>query len=1291
MLNAHVVQSLELSVSFLREDDAFDTQSRISDFFHHSAKAVISSVFDEFSNAGEVIALDRLEIDLGTVNADDIENQWQDRLPDRLRRVLRDALEHNRSSDDSLSDTCSKSPKQSQLEALVFFLVNGHVSWRASRYGTAHDLAQKVVSEDTSAIVNWLRNTDDSEDALARLLSQLNDNDLKRILSVLTPAYANDLAMFISVYLTSGAARAQTGERRIAMRHRIWKTLLHCLLRSSSSSSVLDQALEAMLQTIESFDMLDDPVLMAHLSSAGHEQRLLPRRQLALASKKAAGSPVSLALQLARLRKQLQLALTRGERASVAEVWQMFLRSAPIQLREYLLQKGQSAQMRQHIVHLFSEVMLLDVVKLFMPTEVGFIELAIEQSACHNAHSVASREDGNNSGHDSAIESYEADLTPPLGLKVFLWEFTLAHLLVDRGSTFNRRAYMSAMLQMMALREGVEYAFLLQTMADALRINPAAAGLVRELLHVLEALQDMQGRSKELIASLIQNEHFQDAPFTTQENRNTAQNAIMVTRQQFSTALLAGEMHIFSLAWQKLHELDSTWARAELHKQGHSPLIRHQLASLLPEIVLGELAELLVPQEGEFIVATVTSMTTLIRENLTVGRDVSNTRLELWEFTLTYLLIDRGTTFNKRSYMHSVLQQMAARESMDYDDILHALRSSLKAISHPGRIQRQMLLLIEELSSSREELTAFNANAGATDIAGVTTDNALYARLMLWLRDDSNKNWEQRFSDSLKYEPLQLKAALLRLGESPWMPQHLIDKLPMNLRGDLLRVLLPQEGEFIVRAVADASIGLKRLDYGASSQHTPMHLWEFTLTFVLAGQSSNFNRRSYAAYLLQKLASRSGIRYQDLLRDITVVLHEFAASQGTKSDLLDILLALNIAERAIVMPDVGNDSLRQHPSVYEPLKQLSVLLAPATTWSAIQADHLRQLIVAWPLESLSAISRHLEPLLRERTTAVRLVSALSVAQLSALLYCLRSADHYVLQRCAFYIAAACRADFGMAADRRLQQLQWQFIFRYLFEEGRRFSVADFARRFAMFLASQLPPSTASDWPDKLLQKVASLSEGDRELIAEIAQVTMVSTTAIEASNLPIARAKPETSASDAQQQSQDIAEPIYIANAGLVILSPYLPRLFDMLGLMSEGAFVNETALKKAILVSQFAVNGVDDIAEEETMLNKILCGAERLPLITNEIILGEHEKSIVDELLQSVIGHWAALGNTSIEGLRQSFLQREGRLLRREDDAGWDLLIEARPFDMLLDRLPWGFATVKYSWMQGMLHVEWR
>lgn len=83
----------------------------------------------------------------------------------------------------------------------------------------------------------------------------------------------------------------------------------------------------------------------------------------------------------------------------------------------------------------------------------------------------------------------------------------------------------------------------------------------------------------------------------------------------------------------------------------------------------------------------------------------------------------------------------------------------------------------------------------------------------------------------------------------------------------------------------------------------------------------------------------------------------------------------------------------------------------------------------------------------------------------------------------------------------------------------------------------------------------------------------------------------------------------------------------------------------------------------------------------------------MLDSLLDAVIAHWTALGKTSRAGLRQTFLQREGRLASEYGEGGkhWRLVLKTGPFDMLLDRLPWSFGTIKLPWMQEVLYVDWR
>ena len=77
-----------------------------------------------------------------------------------------------------------------------------------------------------------------------------------------------------------------------------------------------------------------------------------------------------------------------------------------------------------------------------------------------------------------------------------------------------------------------------------------------------------------------------------------------------------------------------------------------------------------------------------------------------------------------------------------------------------------------------------------------------------------------------------------------------------------------------------------------------------------------------------------------------------------------------------------------------------------------------------------------------------------------------------------------------------------------------------------------------------------------------------------------------------------------------------------------------------------------------------------------------------IDSLLAAVRSHWKALGNTSVDGLRLSFLQRRG-LLRKADDA-WQMQMQTEGIDMLLALLPWSINVVKLPWMPLPLMVEW-
>jgi hypothetical protein len=166
--------------------------------------------------------------------------------------------------------------------------------------------------------------------------------------------------------------------------------------------------------------------------------------------------------------------------------------------------------------------------------------------------------------------------------------------------------------------------------------------------------------------------------------------------------------------------------------------------------------------------------------------------------------------------------------------------------------------------------------------------------------------------------------------------------------------------------------------------------------------------------------------------------------------------------------------------------------------------------------------------------------------------------------------------------------------------------------------------------------------------------------------------------------------PTPVLSAGLVLLHPFLPALFTRLRLaLPLPGPLDPSARAPAAALLHFLATGEDEPLELELGLIKLLLGLRPdTPLPVGGGLVGQTERDEALALLAAVIQHWSALRSTSIDGLRTTFLRRFG--LVREVEGGDRLQVEPSPFDVLLDRLPWGLGVVKLPWMASPLFTEW-
>lgn len=165
-------------------------------------------------------------------------------------------------------------------------------------------------------------------------------------------------------------------------------------------------------------------------------------------------------------------------------------------------------------------------------------------------------------------------------------------------------------------------------------------------------------------------------------------------------------------------------------------------------------------------------------------------------------------------------------------------------------------------------------------------------------------------------------------------------------------------------------------------------------------------------------------------------------------------------------------------------------------------------------------------------------------------------------------------------------------------------------------------------------------------------------------------------------------EEIYIQNSGLILLWPFLNRFFESLGLAQSGKFSTTDTTNRAILLLQYLIDGSTESLEHLLPLNKLLCGLSIGNPIPHSLVLSDNEETECEELLFAVIQNWLALKNMSIDGLRRSFLQRNGVL--KVNNSSYLLRVENKTYDILIDQLPWTIKIIKLPYMHRILQVEW-
>lgn len=487
-----------------------------------------------------------------------------------------------------------------------------------------------------------------------------------------------------------------------------------------------------------------------------------------------------------------------------------------------------------------------------------------------------------------------------------------------------------------------------------------------------------------------------------------------------------------------------------------------------------------------------------------------------------------------------------------------------------------------------------------------------------------------------------------------------------------------------------------------SAERFRRSVWAVVFDYLLSDHGSVFNAQSFLEHSIQALAARHRLETSavfehlvraaqatgrhPLLRDLRAVAERcgipFAGEAGFASS------GAPLPPAARDTPGRGWTAERLRVGSLARLQLLRLVLDDATELGTASLERLLPLL--WELLAQPSAGPWRE-LLRERSDEPRSIDRILATGgercLAAAVFAGEPAQAEAWERALAWLEQSPAAEDLFPGGRHgLRARLW----RALLDAWRRGGGRPI-RDVIAWLAQLLTEGSGNDGGAKLARALAR----DPSVSASRLAVRVPGAWRERAGADTEARSKaaPEPDAAEAEEPPAPppVDEPIAVTNAGLVLLAPYLPRLHRQCGLLDGDVFRNFEANQIAVHLLQYLVTGGARVrgAEFSLVLNKVLCGLEPAAAVVPRIELDPKLTAIAEGLLGHVAGQWPRGAKLSVEGLRSTYLHRPGRLKRRADGI-WALKVEARGWDVLLGELPWSFGRVHAPWMPAPLEVDW-
>lgn len=1296
MIDKHIINKSILDVRYTNEAKAKDFQDKLSRLFNGQLKNVLDEVLTRFDKTDKHISIPSIELDLGVIAEEKLERDFPDRLKEQLEAILLKLLGEQTEEEVNKESLEEYSDKELYLRALTQFLQTGSMPWWFGRLNIALDeLIDKTLTNYGTDWVSILKRNSRNKVFITRLVGQFGEKNVIRLIRILEPAEAEvviETAREIQ-YVQKKEQIVQVAQD--TFERQVWELVLHYLLNDRGSYFNTKSFVHSVLTGMAAHLNIDFISLLREMKLAVDQLQIsysfkysLPQivEELHAEEKKKAGKsqPDKIAEKATKqvdenIPQQYNPLIYYLERGSLSSDFEIHSKTNLLQLLDevlakqakilidFLWQQGKSDTIRWRTIQFLEEERIRKVIPLLKPENADFIlGFADELQKQKEKEQLKVPVDQNQ-------------------FRLLKWDFILKTILIDRGSVFNTKVFILKTIQYMAAHFNWVFEEMLSFILDSVSVgsNTLVQGNVQAALLEIKKDQDI----------VKEEELFQ----AEKKNRKAEKRIIallvqkgLTGKEQAELVHLLEQWYTFSFARKKEELTQKISKKITLYTANLVTLPMVKLKAILPPTLFDQLQ----------------------KQSVNLRKEKAfEFQLHFFEKLLENQQLERKEEEQFIHWLNDIIQSGTKRET---EQLIGSpvFKQFLQRFTHKNLEKKYTLS--EEL---QKEIRQYKAQEDRVEKRNKEQQLQLQLDWIVHQLEHQTSPWwedketlpfltvEEAMDWLMEEKKETTKKGLIQLIRKPQTRLNFIQVLPEKKLLSFVGWVAPAQKNTIkyynklVEKLAHKSPFQK-----LSPSLLNREKWEIILATILEERGSRFNLKSFILTSIQKLAGRFNIEAAVVLKELVsaskkvegVGKSDFAAvfSELQKEQEETDKKAKKIqGKKSKAFKKELPERLHSFVDWFTSEKQESIggKQLAEIEHSLLQLEKKDEAFIYELLETFNPTSERIEGLLTKfsERSLEKLIQVLHYPQQSFLLH-YESDWKYILQQ--LYP--------GKVSEyiKRFKELSVLYLIRY-----KHLSKHDW---FAQVLRAFVQEINLSDvelnavwekidnmdkhWNSTIVLSINKWKSSSFQTFKELdVQVRKEKTTPEKVPEQERVKSEQKEEKKEELPEEIDQEAEHWVNNSGLVLIWPFLQRYFTILGLLNGTSFKSPEAAYRGVHLLQYLVKGTEHHPEYDLILNKILCGIDVAKPLVKDLTLTEEEKQVSEDMLNGIIANWTAIGNTSTEGLRTTFLQREGKLNGKEDN--WDLHVEQKPFDVLIDRLPWSYKTIKLPWMKKVIYTQWR